>query len=177
MKWFQTVICSVLTLSLIACDGGEARHTAHEVYDGPILYGFDIYDSFGIDSGEDHSSPLQVDPYENGGWFELYWDVESSRDYTVVLGINDSPSMRGATIIGSDLCGAGLSCGLISTFVCRYTLDSFLGCGLVDEEAELNLEPVDHLLFEFPQPLYINIEVCDVAGGGCEPASLPVWLY
>lgn len=177
MKWFQTVICSVLVLSLAACDGGEARHTEHYVYDGPALYGFYIYDSYGVNSEVDFSSPLSIDPLENGGWFDLFWDVESSRDYTVLIGINDRPSMRGATIIGSDLCGEGLSCDLLPIFVCLYTEYDELGCGLVEEEAERNLTPVEDLLFELPQDLYINLEVCDVAGGGCESSSLPVWIY
>jgi hypothetical protein len=131
-----------------------------------------------VNSQEDHSSPLSIDPYEYDGWFELFWDVESNRDYTVLIGINDRPSMSGATIIGSDLCGEGLSCDLRNPlFVCRYTSDDYLGCGLVEEEAELNLEPVDYLLFDFPQQVYINIDVCDVAGSGCESSSLPVWIY
>lgn len=174
MRFIQTIICLLLVMSLAACDGGEARQVRHE---GPALQGFHIYDSFGVDSELDYSSPLALDPYEYEGWFELFWYVDSRWDYTVLIGVNDSPSMRGATIIGSDLCGAGLSCDALGTFICRYTADGYVGCGLVEEEAELNLASVDHLLFEYPQDVYINMEVCGVGGGGCEVSSLPVWLY
>lgn len=177
MKSFQTVICSLLVLFLAACDGGDAEYVEPPVYDGPALQGFHIYDSFGVDSELDHSSPLAIDPYENDGWFDLFWYVDSVRDYTVLIGVNDRPSMRGATIIGSDLCGPGLSCDLLGTFICTYTSDFYLGCGVVEEEAELNLASVDYLVFDLPQKVYINMEVCDVTGAGCELSSLPVWMY
>lgn len=177
MKWLQTLTCSIVVLSLAACDGGETEHRRHDVYDGPALLGFHIYDSLGVDSEEDHVSPLTVDYVENDGWFELFWYVDSYRDYTVLVGINDRPSMAGATIIGSDLCGVGLNCDSLGIFLCRYTPRLDLGCGVVEEEAELNLRSVDYLLFDFPQRAYINVEVCDVTGAGCEESSLPVWLY
>ena len=177
MKWLKKLMCSMLVLSLAACDDGGTEHRRHDVYDGPILWGFHIYDSFGVDSEVDHISALEVDPYEKDGWFELFWYVDSLRDYTVHIGINDRPSMKGATIIGSDLCGPGLSCDTLGIFMCRFTVDSYMGCGLVEEEAEWNLKDVDYLLFEFPQLVYINLDVCDVIGAGCESSSLPVWLY
>lgn len=177
MKWLQTLLCSLLMLSLIACESDGTRHGNHSVYSGPELVGFHIYDSFGVNSELDHVSPLELDPYENGGWFELFWYVDSLRDYTVYIGVNDRPSMKNATIIGADICGPGLSCDTLGIFQCRFTTDSYLGCGAVEEEAEWNLKSVDYLLFEFPQRVYFNLEVCDVAGRGCELSSLPVWLY
>ena len=175
MRSLHMLVCAGIVLALSGCDGGEP--TVYEEYQGPELHGFYMTDSFYVNSEFDHQTDLELDPDEYDGAFEVSWDVHSHYDYTVLIGVNDRPSMRGATIIGSDLCGAGLSCDDRGDYVCRYTHDFYLGCGQVPDEAEANLAPVDHFFSEIPQLVYFNLEVCDASGAGCELSSIPVWLY
>jgi hypothetical protein len=178
MKLLHLIFCLMVTLGLAACDGTEAPR--HYYYSGPELQGFHMYDSFDVDSELEPFTQLALDPYEYDGWFDLFWYVDSYWDYTVVVGVNDRPSMNGATVVAANFCGEDLPCDALGTYQCRYTDEFYIGCGFSEIEARANLTSISHLLNpsrELPQRVYFVLEVCDTDGAGCEYQPLPVWLY
>lgn len=165
----------MFVLGLTACEGGEERHVHY--YSGPELYGFNMIDSYDVDTEIDHTTPLALHPYEYEGLFDLSWNVESRRDYFVEVSINDRPVWNDSFVVGSDLCGVGLACASLGAFVCRYTSDFYMGCGQSVDEADFSLISVYELIDDLPQRVFLNLRVCDTAGAGCETNSLEAWLY
>lgn len=176
MKILKLFALCASILAITACEGGDGSGKFY-TRSGPELYGFSIVDSYGVDSDQDFVSPLSIDPNVDGGWFEIYWDVESHNDYTVEIALNDRADMRGAIVVGREYCGPRLACDDLGGHFCHYTKDNYLGCAWLDNEVHHNQKDVYDFLYEFPQPLYLNIRVCDLQGRFCEIGSLPVEVY
>ncbi len=179
MKLTQLMFGLMAALGLAACDS-SSEAPRHYYSSGPELLDFHIIDSFKVDSLEDYVTPLALDPYEYDGWFDLFWYVDSDWDYIVAVGVNDRPTMNGATIVAVDFCGVDSPCDSLGTYLCQYTEDYYVGCGFGEIEARSNQKSISHLLNlsqELPQRVYLVLEVCDADGGGCEYDPLPVWLY
>jgi hypothetical protein len=175
MKLLHMMICLLVTFGLTACESGDELHIHYS--SAPELYSFNMIDSYGVNTELDHTTALALHPYEYGGWFDLSWEVGSRRDYFVEVSINDRPVWDDTAVIGEGLCGAGLACGSWGAFICRYDSDFYLGCGQTESEADFNQISVYHLIDDLPQRVFLNLRVCDAAGGGCEMNSLDVWLY
>lgn len=177
MKLVSKIMVGLSVLALFGCDRGGPDHHPVDVVHGPELYGFHMIDSFNVNSETDHVTPLELDPEIDGGLFDLFWYVESDQDYEVRIGVNDRPIMSGATIVATDICGWELPCDQDGSYICEYTLDGEIGCGLDLDEADYNLKSINHLLEFYPQELYLNIEVCGLDVYSCEVSSLPVYIY
>jgi len=174
--WSKMLVC-LGVLALFGCESGDDYHHHVEIVHGPELYGFHMIDSFNVNSETDHVTPLELDPEVDSGLFDLFWYAESDEDYRVRIGVNDRPTMFGATIVATDICGWGLACDEDGSYICEYTLAGEIGCGLDLDEADYNLESINHLLETYPQELYLNIQVCGLTSGRCEVSSLPVDVY
>jgi hypothetical protein len=177
MKIWSKMLIGLGVLALFGCDSGGDHHHYVEVAHGPELYGFHMIDSFHVNSETDHVTPLELDPEVDGGLFEVFWYAESDEDYEVRIGVNDRPTMAGATIVANDICGWDLACDEEGSFICEYKLTGEIGCGLDLYEVDHNLESINHLLETYPQELYVNIEVCGLTVDSCEVSSLPVDVY
>lgn len=177
MKTISKILACLAVLVLFGCDGGDGTRHHVEVVHGPELYGFHMIDSFNVNSQTDHVTPLELDPEVDGGLFDLFWYVESDEDYKVRIGVNDRPTMSGATIVATDICGWDLACDQDGSYICEYTLAGEIGCGLDLDEVDYNLESINHLLETYPQALYLNIQVCGLISDRCEVSSLPVDVY
>ncbi len=177
MNFLPKILVGLSVLVLFGCDGGDDDHGHVEVVHGPELHGFHMIDSFNVNSELDHVTPLELDPQVDSGLFDLFWYVDSDEDYQVRIGVNDQPTMTGATIVATDICGWDLACDQDGSYICEYTTTEEVGCGLDLDEADYNLESISHLLETYPQEVYFNIEVCGLEGGGCEISSLPVDLF
>lgn len=176
MKTLKALVVALIMMSLLACDGGTTETVYVDSYRGPELYSFNIIDSYGVDSAENHVGPLVLNPDVNGGYFDIDWDVRSRGDYSVLIGINDRPIMKDAVIVGSASCGRGLACDQQTWYVCRYTEDLRIGCGLDETAADFKLKYVDYFIYDLPQDVYLVIKACGSRGEGCEETSLPIWL-
>lgn len=172
-RWLVLVLISVWGLS--ACD--EVVITEQRHYHTLHLEGFHLVDSYYVNSEFERNRTLRLDPYIDDGLFEVYWYVNSSHNYRATLSINDRPSLNGALIVGSELCGPGRSCDYDGMQQCVYTPDFQLGCGLDWYDAERNARRVEELFYSVPEHLYVNLEVCDTVGVACELRSLPVTVY
>lgn len=170
------IFLAAVTLSVLvsACDGAPP-HT-HVAAEEPRLQEFQVIDSYGYIQEPGYIPVL--DPSVNRGVFEVFWRVDSFYDYWVTVALNDRPSMAGSIILSEELCGYDLSCDYDGTHVCAYDADFYMGCGADLYEAELNMVDIyEPFIYELPEPLYLNIQVCDETGLLCEVSSRPVDLY
>lgn len=175
IKTARAFFLLVSVLALAACDGPVITDRQYD--GGPYLEGFHLVDSYYVNSEVEPRRTLRLDPYLDDGLFEIYWYVDSFHSYRVTVSLNDRPSLRGALIVGSDLCGPGRSCDYDGLLQCEYTPDFYLGCGIDAFDAEANLRPVEQLFSSVPEHLYMVLEVCDTAGIRCEFSTLPVVMY
>lgn len=166
----NAILLLILGLFLSGCD--EVSY----VRSAPELAGFYVVDSHGL-STEFSSRTSRIDPYIDHGVFEAYWYVNSHNDYRVTLSINDRPSLISAVILSTEVCGWHHSCDQSGLHMCEYTTHFELGCGIDLHEAWYNLTVIDDLFWSVPDTLYLNAEVCDLAGYRCEVRSVPVRMY
>ncbi len=174
------VVSWILPVMLIALSGCESKtvvHVPEPSSDEPMLYHYFIVDSFGVSSEFDESVELEIDPFVDDGIFEVYWDVESYRDYRVTLSVNNDDDLLGGAFLSTEVCGPSHSCDYTGLQMCQYFPDYTMGCGYDLHEAELNRVSVDHLVITEPETLYINIDVCNLDETWCESDSIPVLAW
>lgn len=175
MKTGRTFLLLVISLALAACDGAVVTERHYD--GGPYLDGFHLVDSFYVNSEFEPYRTLELDPYVDDGLFEVYWYVDSFYNYRATISLNDRPTLRGALVVGTELCGPGRSCDYDGLQQCEYTPDFYVGCGIDAYEAQANLRSVEELFYSVPENLYMLLEVCDTAGRRCEFRSLPVTMH
>lgn len=169
-------VLPLLAIMLSGCDSTTVVHQADNDARNLRLQGFFLVDSFGA-SNEFSAAQLKLDPRQDNGVFELYWDVDSFYDYSVIISVNDRPDIYGAIILSSEVCGPERSCDYTGSQICQYFTDETMGCGLDLWEAEYYSEPIESLLDTIPDTLYFNIKVCDDAGYYCELDSIEVLVF
>lgn len=168
---------ATLVLATSAC-GSSGTPTPVVVHDEePHLQEFQIVDSYGASASPVYTPIL--DPYIDGGLFEVYWNAQSFYDYWVTVSINDRPTMADSIILSEELCGYNHSCDYDGMQLCAYDSDYYMGCGADLYEAESNMTDIIELIpvVDVPTGLYLNIEVCDESGWLCEVISRPVTAY
>lgn len=170
-------ILPVLLIALSGCESKTVVHVPEPHPDEPMLYHYFIVDSFGVSNEHDDLVELEIDPFEDDGIFEVYWDVESYYDYRVILSVNNEDSLVGGEWLGEEVCGPNRSCDYTGMQLCQYFPDYTIGCGYDLREAERNRVSVDHLVLTEPDTLYINIDVCNLSETRCESASIPVLAW
>lgn len=175
LKAGQILVLLVISLTLVACE--DPVITERHYDGGPYLDGFHMVDSYYVNSEAEPYRTLRLDPRLEGGLFEVYWYVDSFHNYRATLSLNDRPSLQGAIVVGTELCGPGRSCDYDGLQYCEYTLDFYLGCGIDGYDTQANLRPVEELFYSVPEHLYMNLEVCDTGNRRCEVRSLPVIMY
>ncbi len=141
---------------------------------------FHIIDSFNI-STEDTATAI-LDPYIDDGVFDIYWSVNSTRDYIVEYYVNDIPSINGSVFIDAEICGAGLPCNNRGgDSFCQYYADFSLSCSVAtpiyhDVSSAFTPVLIDHLITSIPQTLYFILQICDEETPTCEYDYKPVTM-
>lgn len=163
------LILIVLCFLLAACGGDSGRAVeARPVDPVPSLVGFDIIDSYGVDTGVSNQA-LEIDPYVDGGLFDVLWRVNSLEDYRINVRVNSIADTYNSTLIYTDVCGEGLSCDQGGNLICEYTTDYYLSCG-----NSQHLIDVASLIKRVPQKLFLIFEVCDLDSSYCSYQYYPV---
>lgn len=153
--------CFVLT----ACGGEPATYAYNPT---PSLVGFDIVDSYGVDTAKSRA-PLAIDPYIYNGLFDVYWRANSLDDYRVNVRINSTPDPYNSILVYSDICGAGRACDQGGGLICEYTTDFYLSCNNARNPTD-----IASLMKRVPQDLYLILEVCDLDSPACNYMQYPV---
>jgi len=174
------VLLALASLALSACGGGgggDDHHPVQPVVPPPALIGFDVVDSYGVDSAAHVDPLLRLNPYEDSGQFEIYWDADNADDYTVQLRVNEGPYLAGSRLISEAWCGPGLDCDLQGVFFCDYYADFSFSCGQPGSEPiDWPITRVDDMVFELPQRLHLILDLCDLHSPACEYRTQAVWL-
>ncbi|GGY87268.1 hypothetical protein GCM10011613_35580 [Cellvibrio zantedeschiae] len=150
---------------LSACGGEEAERDFNPA---PSLVAFDIVDSYGVDTGYSLKA-LAIDPYINNGLFDVFWKVNSLKDYRVNIRVNSTPEISNSLIIYSDICGAYRACDQGGNVICEYTSDFYLSCNNARH-------PTDIAAFikRVPQNVNLILEICDLDSPYCSYKYYPV---
>jgi len=172
---------AILTIISIvaAISGCRATYDDHTDYHPapPELEGFHMVDSYGVSSFENPFVDLALNPYIDSGLFEIFWDVNNESDYTVVISINDIPSLAGGRVIGTDYCGPGLDCDFEGVQFCEYNADFSISCDPPSEEFPgRTLTYFDDLIETIPQTMYFILDVCDTQSDICKFQILDVLM-
>lgn len=130
---------------------------------------FAMVDSFGIDSGIDKNTPLELDPYYYDGIFEIYWDVTRASSYDFFLSVGPTADINDSVTVYAEYCGPGEICGVSGYAICQYTADFTLGC------ADQPSVDVYDVFYEVPQTLHFFAEACGM--DGCSYRRLPVTMF
>ena len=152
---------------LSAC-GGEAAERSFNP--APALVGFDVVDSYGVDTGYS-TKALAIDPYINNGLFDIFWKANSLYDYRVNIRINATTDAASSLLIYSDICGAGRACDQAGNLICEYTADFYLSCNNARHPTD-----IASLMKRVPQTLYLMLEICDLDSPYCSYKYYPVSL-
>ena len=159
------LIALLLCLVLAACGGEPETYSYNPT---PNLVGFDIVDSYGVDTAQSRA-PLIIDPYIYNGLFDIFWRANSLDDYRVNVRINSVADTYNSILIYSDICGAGHACDQGGSLVCEYTTDFYLSCNNARHPAD-----IASLMKRVPQDLYLILEVCDLDSPFCSYMHYPV---
>ncbi|RYY76961.1 MAG: hypothetical protein EOO52_05580 [Gammaproteobacteria bacterium] len=158
------LILVVVCFLLSACGGGGGHSIeVHATDPVPTIVSFDLVDSFGVDTAVSNRA-LEIDPFTDGGLFDLRWRVNSLEDYEVNIRVNSRPDVNNSILIYSDLCGAGLKCDQGDELICQYTADYYLSCGGALKRDIKGL----------PQDVYLMLEICDLDSSYCVYRDYPV---
>lgn len=176
------VLAATLLFTVTGCESGrvvaEGEYRAPIVRnDSPRIRTFGLIDSYGYDSEFSAYGSMELNPYEDYGIFNIYWEVDSAYDYTVDIYVNDVPDLAGAFLIGTDYCGPHEPCDRYGQQICEYTPDYYMGCGLDLTDASYYAQSMDSLVYQHPETVYISVEVCPIYRGYCEAEFIPVDLY
>ncbi len=155
------LFCLILT----ACGGEEAERNFNPA---PSLVGFDIVDSYGVDTCCS-IKPLTLDPYIDNGLFDVFWKVNSLYDYRVNIRINSTTDVANSLLVYSDICGAGRACDQGGNVICEYTSDFYLSCNNGRHPTD-----IAGLMKRVPQNLYLMLEICDLNSPYCTYQYYPV---
>lgn len=174
----KTALLFVLSIIglLAGCGGGGSSGggAEHDTHYPPRLDAFHLVDSYG-DSSEDGAPYLGLNPYIDGGQFEVYWYADNVHDYTIELRINDAPTLSGSRLISSDYCGVDLDCDREGIQFCEYYADFSMSC---DPPGTANpnqyITYFDDLVFTLPETLYLILDLCDTESDYCEYRTLEV---
>lgn len=167
----------ILAASLNGCGSSEVHVVVPVEPVEPRLEGFEVIDSYGYSSEQSSVYSPVLDPTIDGGLFEIYWYAQSFNDYWVTVTINDRPLMAGSIILSEELCGYNYSCDYDGMQWCAYSEDFYMGCGADLYEMERNMTDIAPLVWNLPEYLYLNIEICDESGLLCQVSSREVVLY
>lgn len=145
----------------------------------PELLEVGVVDTYGVDSETLRVPLAKLEPYRNGGWFEVYWYADAYTDYrtSVWLSRSGMPGDINAELIGRFQCGPREFCYESGSLYCRYTSDFEIGCGYTTEAADRRLVSVAPLMDQVPEDLFLEVTTCDSHGEYCESGVVPVELY
>src|SRR5690625_2926092 len=137
MKFARVFVLILVSVALLGCNERRTVYVsdapAPSAYDlRPLLLEFHLIDSYGVDTGVDSHTALVLDPYHDGGLFEIDWWVDSPRDYRVDFRINDAPTGAGRQRGYPEVCGAGLPCGREASRLCPASPGLSMACGRDD---------------------------------------------
>lgn len=162
-------LCVYVLLALVMSGCGGSSRAVEPAYNyTPDLRSFDLIDSYGTDTAVSNSE-LVLDPYIEGGWFDVFWKVNSLEDYRVNFLVNKYPDLIGSVLVDTARCGAGLACDQSGGFPCEYYTNYTMSC---DDGA--TIADIYHLFPEFPATLFLILEVCDLDSTFCEYDYYPV---
>lgn len=161
---------SETTVSVTSPGYTEVVVTTETVPSPPELLMFDLVDSYGFSGQFDPDVALAINPYEDDGWFEIYWEANAWDDYWVEFYVNDRPDWEDAVYFGSQMCGAGFPCDAEGMQFCQYDLDFGLSC----DTGENLIADISPLIYAIPQTLYVFLQVCDLDFNYCEYDYYPV---
>jgi hypothetical protein len=161
-NYLMLLLCAMLS----GCGGGAVVEQSFNP--APTLVGFDIVDSYGVDSGYS-TKALTLDPYINNGLFDVFWKANSLYDYRVNIRVNATPDISNSLLIYSDICGAGRACDQGGSLICEYTSDFYLSCNNARNPTD-----IASLMKRVPQNLYVMLEVCDLNSPTCSYRYYPV---
>ncbi|GAB1263860.1 hypothetical protein [Aurantivibrio infirmus] len=171
MKTASAVLGLLLVSVITGCGGGGGSSDEVFVvpYNPPSLEAFHVVDSLGV-SSEDFIDPfLVLNPYIDGGQFEIYWDVLNEYDYSVELRINDVPFIEGSRFVSSDYCGIGLDCDLSGIQFCEYYADFSMSCDPPGtNNPNQTVVRFDDMISTVPQDMYLILDICDTESDYCE---------
>lgn len=175
MKKLFGLLMAFVSISLIACGGGggSTRVVTPQVINyTPELQHFDIVDSYGIDTAKPGTTPLTIDPYYDGGLFDVFWEVNSLEDYRMNIRINDTAGVNNSLLIYSEICGLNRACDQGGGVICEYTANYMLSCN-----GSNNPRYIRELFPDgAPEGLHLVLEVCDLNSSYCAYDSYPVWM-
>lgn len=176
MKFARVFVLILVSVALLGCNERRTVYVsdapAPSAYDlRPLLLEFHVIDSYGVDTGVDSHTALVLDPYHDGGLFEIDWWVDSPRDYRVDFRINDAPTVAGSQRVYTEVCGAELPCDQEAIRLCQYYPDLTMACGWDDTVTDIS-----HLIYTLPQKVHAVLRVCDMSSTYCEYQAYPVWL-
>jgi hypothetical protein len=166
------LLLGVMVLLIAGCGGGGGGGDHHEPpppHVPPVLEEFHVIDSYGVDS-QDYIDPLlALNPYIDGGQFEVYWYADNVDDYTLELRINDVPYLNGSRLISTDYCGPGLDCDLDGIQFCEYYADFSMSCDPPGvENPNQYVTDFHDLIYTVPQTMYLILDMCDTRSDVCE---------
>ena len=159
------LIAMFCVLLLSACGGDVETHSYNPA---PSLVGFDVVDSYGVDTAYSNKQ-LNLDPYINNGLFDIFWRVNSLDDYRVNVRISSAPDVNNSILIYSEVCGIGRACDQGGNSICEYTADFYLSCNNARSPTD-----IASLMKRVPQTLYLVLEVCDLDSPYCGYMYYPV---
>jgi len=193
MKKGKTLIAALaIAIFTTGCGGGHGDvhvdsghsgpHHGHEADYWPYLLDFHIIDSFGISTEDDPTSASELDPYEDEGLFDIYWDVDAVNDYIVEYRINDAPVIEGSRLIDAELCGIDLPCDEQGWQLCQYKPEFSMSCDVatqayVDVNSTYNPLQFADMVGPLPQLLYFVVQICDTQSLYCEYGTKPILLF
>ncbi len=189
MNRFNTLIFSSIFLLVLA--GCQAEYTAsyteteyvHDYDDEPItrpepkpepvyLGNFSVIDSYGYDSYFFPFADLSISPFINNGLFNIHWDLDAYQDYYLELTISKSPSFIESQLIYTDFCDVYGGCHQFQELQCEFSPHLDLNCG--NRLGEYQDNYIGDWFTQFPQDLYLKLEVCDEDFYYCEYATQKV---
>ncbi|MCW8195145.1 hypothetical protein F6455_10140 [Proteobacteria bacterium 005FR1] len=161
-----------MVVLLSGCGGGGSGsgsgsdHHHEPVHYPPELDAFHVVDSYGVSSEDSPHSQLVLNPYVDGGQFEIYWYATNMDDYTIELRINDRPDFAGSRLISSDYCGPGLDCDRDGIQFCEYFADFSMSCA--PPSATSTRVYFDDMVYALPEQLFLILDLCDTRSDSCE---------
>ena len=175
-------ILLISTIFIGACRGeisASANATIEVESSSPQLIAFNVIDSYGVNTEFDAHIPLTVSPFQDDGFFEIFWDVDNfslgfDEDYQVNFYINDRPGINNSILISANFCGFFDRCNDFGYQQCFYNSDLSVSCTLPNSDLIDATVDISDLFVSIPEPLYMVLEVCDVEGFNCDVDAWPV---
>lgn len=159
------------SLALTACTPSEDEETT----DATTIHHFAITGTNGVTSGG--TAMPAINPYQNGGVFELDWDVSSStRPHRIEWYVSRNDSLD-----GSDKMFLGRNCDQqfgdcqtqANTFACSFSTSSVIQCSTASTDA-YNMTSYFAANGGLPNTYYVILRACDGLFDDCRTRTAAV---